>query len=120
MLASIRFVVLAALTSTGCASASGPLPAPPPPTASPATAVPAAFRACTADAGCTAVARAGCCHNGWREAVAVAQKDAYAASAACADPHPLCEMYVVLDERSVACDQAARLCVLVTPPGRDR
>jgi hypothetical protein len=76
---------------------------------------PARFRACLADADCVAVPRAGCCHNGWNEAVASSQKEAYAASFACPDAHPICAMFIVRDTRSPRCDPAAHLCTLVTP-----
>jgi hypothetical protein len=81
--------------------------------------VPAKFRACGADADCVAVPRVGCCHNGWNEAIAVTQKDAYAASFVCPDAHPICPMFIVRDARVPRCDSAAHLCTLVSvrPPG---
>jgi hypothetical protein len=74
---------------------------------------PARFRACAADRDCVAVPRVGCCHNGWKEAVAEAQKDAYAASFVCPDPHPVCAMYLVRDAREPQCDRATRLCKMI-------
>jgi hypothetical protein len=74
---------------------------------------PARFRACNADADCVAVPRVGCCHNGWNEAVAVSQKDAYAASFVCPEAHPICPMFLVRDARVPRCDQATHLCELV-------
>jgi hypothetical protein len=71
---------------------------------------PARFRACGADSDCVAVPRVGCCHNGWKEAVAASQKDAYAASFVCPDPHPVCAMYLIRDAREPQCDRATRLC----------
>jgi hypothetical protein len=76
--------------------------------------VPAKFRACSADADCVAVPRVGCCHNGWKEAVAAAQKDAYAASFVCPDAHPICPMFIVRDARVPRCDSTAQLCTLVS------
>lgn len=76
---------------------------------------PAQFRACTMDSDCAAVPRAGCCRNGWLEAVAVSQKDAYARAEKCGEPHPICPMYIVQDERVALCDDATHLCTM-TPP----
>ena len=72
----------------------------------------AQFRACTADTDCVAVPRVGCCHNGWMEAVAVSQKDAYAASFVCPEAHPICAMFLVRDRRVARCNTAAHLCEL--------
>jgi hypothetical protein len=77
-----------------------------------AATAPARFRACSADTDCVAVSRVGCCHNGWNEAVAASQKDAYAASFVCPVAHPICAMVIVRDTRQAACDAATRLCTL--------
>ena len=77
---------------------------------------PAQFRACAADTDCVAVPRVGCCHNGWMEAVAVSQKDAYAASFVCPEAHPICAMFIIRDRRVARCNTAAHLCEL--GPGR--
>jgi hypothetical protein len=74
---------------------------------------PARFRACSADVDCVAVTRVGCCHNGWNEAVAASQKDAYAASFVCPEAHPICAMFLVRDTRVPRCDGATHLCGLV-------
>lgn len=73
----------------------------------------AQFRACQKDADCTAVPRAGCCNNGWLEAVNVGQKDAYAKSFVCPTPHPMCPMYMVHDTRIPKCDPGTHLCTMV-------
>jgi hypothetical protein len=75
--------------------------------------VPARFRACSADADCVAVPRVGCCHNGWNEAVAASQRDAYAASFVCPEAHPICAMFLVRDTRVPRCDGPTHLCRLV-------
>ncbi len=77
------------------------------------TGAPARLRACSTDADCVAVPRVGCCHNGWNEAVAVSQKDAYAASFVCPEAHPICAMFLVRDTRVAQCDGATHLCGLV-------
>jgi hypothetical protein len=74
---------------------------------------PARFRACVADTDCVAVPRVGCCHNGWNEAVALSQKDAYAASFVCPEAHPICAMFIVRDTRVPVCDRTTHLCTLV-------
>jgi hypothetical protein len=71
------------------------------------------FRACNTDADCVAVPRVGCCHNGWNEAVAASQRDAYAASFTCPDAHPICAMIIVRDARVPQCDGATHLCTLI-------
>lgn len=73
----------------------------------------AQFRVCHADAECVAVARVGCCHNGWMEAVSASQKDAYAQSFVCPQPRPMCPMYIVRDARAAKCDLASHLCTMV-------
>ena len=78
--------------------------------------VPAQFRACTADTDCVVVPRVGCCHNGWNEAVAASQKDAYAASFVCPQAHPICAMFLVRDTRSARCNPGSHLCELVASP----
>jgi hypothetical protein len=72
----------------------------------------AAFQACQVDSDCVAVPRNGCCNNGWKEAVNVAQKDAYAASFTCPHRHP-CPMYMVRDQRVPRCDTNTHLCAMV-------
>jgi hypothetical protein len=78
--------------------------------------VSATLRACHADADCVAVPRAGCCHNGWKEAVAVSQADAYQAANPCTkSPRPICPMYMVRDPRVARCDVQTHLCTMVRP-----
>jgi hypothetical protein len=78
--------------------------------------VSAQLRACRADADCVAVPRAGCCHNGWKEAVAVSQADAYRNGNPCTkSPRPICPMYMVRDPRVPRCDSQTHLCTLVRP-----
>jgi hypothetical protein len=73
------------------------------------------FRACKADSDCAAVPLAGCCDNGRRVAVAVAQKDAYAQANACTRKRPICPMFRVRDQRVSYCDAQAHLCSLRQP-----
>ena len=78
--------------------------------------VAAQFRACQSDADCVTVPRAGCCNNGWKEAVAASQKDAYAKAYACTrTPRPMCPMYIVRDTHIAKCDTQQHLCVLAQP-----
>jgi hypothetical protein len=76
---------------------------------------PAQFRSCARDADCVAADRVGCCNNGWKEAVAASQKDAYAKSFTCPQKHPICPLYVVQDNRVSVCDNATLLCTMVNP-----
>lgn len=96
------------------APAGGEADAPDAPPSDDDAGVPARFRACAADADCVVVPRVGCCHNGWNEAVAASQKDAYAASFTCPEAHPICAMFIVHDTRKARCVAATRLCTLVT------
>jgi hypothetical protein len=77
--------------------------------------VPTQYRACQHDADCVAVDRVGCCHNGWKEAVAVSQKAAYAASFTCPTPRPMCPMFIVRDQRVAQCDFPTHLCAMIKP-----
>jgi hypothetical protein len=74
---------------------------------------PARFRACKVDADCVAVPRVGCCHNGRMQAVTGSQKEAYAASFVCPNPHPRCAMYIIRDTREARCAAATGLCTMV-------
>jgi|HubBroStandDraft_4_1064222.scaffolds.fasta_scaffold670258_2 hypothetical protein len=76
----------------------------------------AQYRSCQADADCVAVPRAGCCHNGWKEAVNVSQKDAYEQANACTSTRrPICPMFMVRDTRVARCDTPSHLCEMVKP-----
>src|SRR5580692_5151485 len=93
-------------TTAQTATASAEPPVAATPEAGPATSsdadggIAAQFRSCNADADCVAVPRAGCCHNGWKEAVNVSQKDAYEQANACTrTQRPICPMYMVRDVR---------------------
>jgi len=79
----------------------------------------ARFRACSKDEDCVAVDRVGCCHNGWKAAVAVSRADAYASSFACPELHPMCAMYIVRDARVARCSERTHLCTMVEP-ARDK
>jgi hypothetical protein len=74
------------------------------------------YRSCQADADCVAVPRAGCCHNGWKEAVNVSQKEAYEQDNACQSTRrPICPMFIVRDTRVARCDVPSHLCEMVKP-----
>lgn len=75
----------------------------------------AQFRACENDSECVAVDRVGCCHNGWKEAVAASHAEAYQKSFTCPQEHPMCPMYIVRDARVPLCDNATHLCTMTRP-----
>jgi hypothetical protein len=75
------------------------------------------FFSCTHDGDCVAVPKAGCCHNGYLEAVNVNQVDAYNAANACTDPRPICPLFLIQDKRVARCDFTANKCQLVDPQG---
>jgi hypothetical protein len=69
---------------------------------------------CNADSDCVAVARGGCCQNGWLEAVNTHHVQAYQNATRCtANPRPMCPMYMVRDTRVAACDTSAHQCKMV-------
>jgi hypothetical protein len=76
---------------------------------------PAQFRACKTDSDCIAVPRVGCCRNGWKEAVAATQKDAYVKSFTCPEAHPICPMYLINDQRAALCENRSHLCTMFKP-----
>jgi hypothetical protein len=118
-------VVSASATPEPAVAAAAPVAASVSAPAASATAAPAAgtadtdvglqFRACASDSDCATVPRAGCCNNGWNEAVAASQKDAYAQANACTRKRPMCPMYRVRDHRVAYCDSQAHLCTMKQP-----
>ena len=138
MLRSMHAVALALPALVACAQTSQPPPpttapvvsatALPDPVPAPATSavakpatedartgLPAQFRACQSDSDCVAVPRAGCCDNGWKEAVAASQTDAYAQANACTRQRPMCPMFKVRDRRVAYCEPQTHLCSLKQP-----
>jgi hypothetical protein len=73
---------------------------------------------CQADSDCVAVPRAGCCHNGYLEAVNVNQVERYSALRACTDATPICPAIQVRDPRVAVCAHAVHQCELVQPGER--
>ena len=70
---------------------------------------------CTVDANCVAVARGGCCSNGFLEAVNKDKVSAYEESTKCESAHPVCPLFVIHDTRVAECDTAKRTCTMVQP-----
>jgi hypothetical protein len=70
------------------------------------------FFSCHTDDDCVAVARVGCCSNGWKEAVNVDEVDDYEASGpkVC---NMMCPRYMVLDTRVAECNRAQHKCEMV-------
>ena len=107
--------VVAASTPSAPASAP-PASSEPDATAASPPGVDPRYRACSSDADCVAVRRAGCCYNGWQEAVAATQAAAYSQAYACTRTRrPACPMYIVRDTRVARCDAASHLCTMVKP-----
>jgi hypothetical protein len=59
------------------------------------------------------VEMAGCCPNGRKEAVAVAQADAYKKAAACTQAHAICPMIRYNETRIPKCNSGTHLCEMV-------
>jgi hypothetical protein len=70
------------------------------------------FLACSADADCVAVRKNGCCNNGYKEAVNASSVAAYEASFVCPDPHPICPMFRIRDDRVPVCNTSHQ-CELI-------
>ena len=77
---------------------------------------PEAYLTCRADSDCIAVERAGCCHNGWKDAVNQTQVAAYLQAHPCGTPRPICPMYMVNDRRAPSCNQATGRCQMLESP----
>jgi hypothetical protein len=73
------------------------------------------FFACNVDSDCVAVPRAGCCNNGYKEAVNKSEVAAYDAANACANPHPICPLYVINDTRVAECNFQSHECEMIDP-----
>lgn len=73
------------------------------------------FYACAADSDCTAVAKVGCCQNGFLEGVNKKFADAYRASFVCEKKRPICPMYRIVDKRQPICGTTSHRCELLQP-----
>jgi hypothetical protein len=120
--APVTTVVLdAGAAATTAASAEVPTPAPTaPPAASSASANAGGdanpdFFACNTDSDCTAVAKVGCCQNGYLEAVNKQSASAYRASFVCGQKRPICPMYRITDKRLPVCGSTSHKCELLRP-----
>jgi hypothetical protein len=70
---------------------------------------------CKLDTDCIAVPKAGCCDNGWREAVNKNEVESYASLYACTEVSPLCSHLQVHDTRIAVCGNATQKCELIDP-----
>jgi len=73
------------------------------------------YLACQVDSDCIAVAKAGCCNNGYKAAVNKDRVDAYRAANACKIEHPICPQYIIDDHRVAHCNTTAQQCEMVEP-----
>ncbi len=74
------------------------------------------FFACKVDSDCVAVSKGGCCPNGINVAVNTSSVDAYKASVMCTqNPHPICPLAFILDQRVAQCNIGAGKCEMVNP-----
>ena len=70
---------------------------------------------CKADADCVAVAKAGCCDNGYLAAVRSDRVDDYKSLYACTDAAPICSHLYVQDARLAECSNLTGKCEMVSP-----
>jgi hypothetical protein len=71
------------------------------------------YLSCSADSDCVAVDRAGCCHNGYKDAVNASQQEAYRAANACTTEHHMCPMFMIVDKRVARCNTTLKRCEMV-------
>ena len=120
----LLFIVAIAPISSGCGSDPGPVPGSSEPmveqafdkgngSSADSEARTAEYFSCAADDDCVVVPRAGCCNNGWNEAVNRLRKAEYAEAHVCTIHRPICLMYLVQDRRVARCSEEKRACVLV-------
>ena len=71
---------------------------------------------CNVNADCVQVADGGCCPHGRRDVVNTDSTTAWADLTVCTEnPHPICPLYVVYDDRVARCDHSTHLCTLAEP-----
>jgi hypothetical protein len=70
---------------------------------------------CARDTECVAVPQAGCCHNGWNQAVNQSRVEEYGALYACTDVAPVCPTYIVQDKRVAECSNVTHKCEMIDP-----
>lgn len=70
---------------------------------------------CKLDTDCVAVPKAGCCDNGWLDAVNKDEVVAYDAFYACTNPAPICPASKVVDARIAECSNATHKCEMIDP-----
>jgi hypothetical protein len=75
------------------------------------------YYSCQRDGDCTAIPKAGCCHNGYLEAVNKNQVDAYNKANACTTPGVFCAQFLIVDNHVARCDFTTNKCQLVDPQG---
>lgn len=70
---------------------------------------------CKSDVDCVAVAKAGCCNNGYLESVNASELDSYNALYACSDSAPVCSHLFVQDKRIAECSNLSHKCEMIDP-----
>jgi len=73
------------------------------------------YLTCSDDAECIAVPKAGCCGNGYKEAVNKNRVDSYRAANTCKIAHPVCPQVIIDDNRVAHCNRTSHQCELVQP-----
>ena len=68
---------------------------------------------CSEDSDCIAVPKAGCCNNGYKEAVNKDRVDSYRAANTCKIAHPMCAQFIVEDKRVAQCNRTSHRCEMV-------
>ena len=70
---------------------------------------------CKLDGDCVAVPKAGCCDNGYLQAVRADRVDDYKVLYACSDSAPVCSHLYVQDTRVAECSNSTHKCEMIAP-----
>ena len=73
------------------------------------------YSTCQVDSDCIAVDRAGCCHNGYKDAVNKDRVDSYRTANACRTRNTMCAQFRIDDRRVALCNASAHRCEMVEP-----
>lgn len=73
------------------------------------------YLTCTVDSDCVAVPKAGCCNNGYKDAVNKDKIEAYRAANACKLRSVMCPQFIIEDKRIAGCNRQSHQCEMVEP-----
>jgi hypothetical protein len=74
------------------------------------------YLTCKVDSDCITVPKAGCCNNGYKDAVNKDKIDSYRAANTCKIKNVVCAQVIVNDRRLAQCNRTSHQCEMVDPP----